>query len=230
MIKIAKQLAYKTLTKYKLYNSRDYNDIAVVIEKHGFILIQFKKYNNMKEVVECIEKLHLAERIQQKDAFIYLSNNLKLVFINSDLSDEDKYILLCHELGHILDPSLQNSNFSYFKIQNEEFANEFSYHLQNPSIWIRLKLSIFYKPLFVTSFIICILIIGSIGVTTVASNLSVSNSINCVEKCYVTSNGKKYHREFCIVVKNRTNIKAYKTSNDAKNEGYTPCLLCIGEE
>lgn len=230
MNKIAKQLAYKTLQQHKLHNSRDYNDITVVIEKQGFILIPFKKYDNTKEVAECIEKLHLEENIQKKDAFIYLNNNLKLVFIHSDLSDEDKYILLCHELGHILDPSLQNSNFSYFKIQNEEFANEFSYHLQNPSIWIRLKSSMFFKPLLVAFLIMFLLIIVGIGVTNVANNLSVSSSVNGVERYYVTSNGKKYHRDFCIIVKNHTNKKEYKTLEDAKNDGYMPCLLCIGEE
>lgn len=230
MIKIAKQLAYKTLKQYKLYNSRDYNDIAVVIEKHGFILIPFKKHNNTKEVAECIEKLNLEENIQKKYSFIYLNNNLKLVFINSDLSDEEKYILLCHELGHILDPSLQNANFSYFKIQNEEFANEFSYHLQNPSIWIRLKTSIFYKFLLTAFFIICLFFLTGIGAIHVSNNLSLPTSINYVEKCYVTTNGQKYHRNFCIVVKDLSNLKEYITFDDAKKEGYTPCLLCIGEE
>lgn len=230
MNKIAKQLAYKTFRQYKLRNSRNYNDITAVIEKQGFILIPFKKYNNTKEVAECIEKLHLEDKIQKKNAFIYLSNNIKLVFVNSDLSDEDKYILLSHELGHILDPSLQNSNFSYFKIQNEEFANEFSYHLQNPSIWIRLKFSRFFKPLSATIFIICLLIVGGIVVTNIANNLSVSSPISSAQKCYVTPNGKKYHRDFCIVIKNRKNIKTYKTSEDAKDEGYDPCLLCIGDE
>jgi len=230
MIKIAKQLAYKTLKQYKLCNSRDYNAIAVVIEKHGFTLIPFKKHNNTKDVAECIEKLHLEENTQSKDAFIYLNNNLKLVFVNSDLSDEDKYILLCHELGHILDPALQNSNFSYFKIQNEEFANEFSYHLKNPSIWLRLRTSMFCKLLVVAFFVMCILVVGAIGATHVSNDLSAATSVDYVEKCYVTPNGEKYHRHFCVIVKNMANLKEYETFDNAKNEGYAPCLLCIGEE
>lgn len=229
MIKIAKQLAYKTLRQYKLCNSHDYNDIAVVIEKYGFTLIPFRKHNNTKEVSECIEKLHLEESTQNKDAFIYLSNNLKLVFINSDLSDDDKYLLLCHELGHILDPSLQNSNFSYFRIQNEEFANEFSYHLKNPSIGIRLMSSIFYKLLLLSLFILCVLFASDIGATHITNNLSVPASVNHIEKCYVTPNGQKYHRNFCIIVKDLATLKEYATFDDARSEGYAPCLLCIGE-
>ena len=228
MIKIAKQLAYKTLTRYKLCNARDHNDIAVVIEKQGFTLIPFKKHNNTREVSDCIEKLHLEDIVQNKDAFIYLNNNLKLIFINSDLADEEKYILLCHELGHILDPSLQNSNFSYFKVQNEEFANEFSYHLKNPSIWLRLRTSTFYKLLLVAFLILCVLFIGGIGATHVSNNLSAATSVSYIEKCYVTPNGQKYHRNFCIVVKNLAKLKEYETFEDAKKEGYIPCLLCIG--
>lgn len=230
MIKIAKQLAYKTLNKYKLYNTRDYNDIASVIEKHGFILIPFKKYGNTQDVAECIAKLHLEESIQNKDAFIYLNDNLKLVFVNSALSDEDKYLLLCHELGHILDPSLQNSNFSYFKIQNEEFANEFSYHLKNPSLWNRLNSSMVFKIVLLAVFVLCVLFVGSIGTSHISSNLSVPTSIDYVEKCYVTANGQKYHRNFCVVVKDLQNLKEYEAFDDAESEGYAPCLLCIGEE
>ncbi len=230
MNKTAKQLAYKTLQKYKLRNSRNFNDITNIIEKQGFIVIPFKKCNNAEDVSACVEKLHLEEIIKNKDSFIYLSNNLKLVFINSDLSDEDKYILLCHELGHILDPSLQNSNFTRFKIQNEEFANEFSYHLQNPSLLIRLKSSKFFKPVLISLFSICLLIVCSIWLINVSKNFFVVNSTNITETYYVTSSGKRYHRDFCIIVKNRTSITEYKTLEDVKSNGYTPCLLCIGEE
>lgn len=230
MNKTAKKLAHKILIKYTLRNDRDYNNIADVIEKQGFVLIFFKKDNNTSEVSECIKKLHLEDQIQHNNSFIYLNNNLKLVFINSDLSDEDKYILLCHELGHILDPSLQNSNFSYFKIQNEEFANEFSYHLQNPGICIKLRLSKLFRIALFLFFIVCLLFIARFGLSNAKNSLPTSTTINSDERSYVTSHGEKYHKSFCIIIKNRTNLKTYSSSAEAEKDGYKPCLLCIGEE
>lgn len=46
---------------------------------------------------------------------------------------------------------------------------------------------------------------------------------------YITSSGKKYHKEFCSVIQNRTNLYyGYKENLEAM--GYEPCHLCIGEE
>lgn len=45
---------------------------------------------------------------------------------------------------------------------------------------------------------------------------------------YITSSGDKYHREWCTVIQNKTNI-FYGTKQDLENMGYEPCHLCIGE-
>ena len=154
MNKAAKHLAHKTLIHNKLYAALTYQDLQQIIEDKGFQIVSYKKYNNSEEIDECITRLCLQDRIQQHDSFIYLHNNLKFVFINSDLSIQDNCVLLCHELGHIVDPHMLSSDLSYSKIQSEEFANEFSYHLQNPGFFVKSRSLLSLKSVinFLTSF------------------------------------------------------------------------------
>lgn len=44
---------------------------------------------------------------------------------------------------------------------------------------------------------------------------------------YITSSGNKYHREWCTVIQNKTNI-FYGTKQDLESMGYEPCSLCCG--
>lgn len=44
---------------------------------------------------------------------------------------------------------------------------------------------------------------------------------------YITSFGDKYHREWCTVIQNKTNVY-YGTKEDLENMGYEPCSLCCG--
>ena len=41
---------------------------------------------------------------------------------------------------------------------------------------------------------------------------------------YVTSNGQKYHKEFCHTIKNSK--KESMTKENAIKAGYTPCKIC----
>lgn len=45
---------------------------------------------------------------------------------------------------------------------------------------------------------------------------------------YITSSGKKYHKEFCSVIQNRTNVY-YDYKENLEAMGYEPCHLCIGD-
>lgn len=229
MNKLSKKLAYKILRKYNIHNSRDYKCVQSVIEDNGFTVIPYKKHNYSKDLSECIACLQIEDEIEKNNSLFYKKNDFKLVFINSDLSSEDKYILLCHELGHVMDPTLQNSNSSCITIQNEEFANEFSYHFQNPSLLNRLTTPRIFKPLLLAICILVVLIIAGITLRTVSTYSNTLEAISTNSELYVTSNGKKYHRDFCIIIKNRTNLNLYNTIEDAKKDGYKPCLLCIGE-
>lgn len=43
---------------------------------------------------------------------------------------------------------------------------------------------------------------------------------------FVTPSGSKYHTEYCRYVEERTDISYYNNSEEAEQEGYTPCSMC----
>lgn len=233
MNKIAKRLARKILTHNKLYTTPTCQELQKIIEENGFVIVPYKKYNNSDEISECINKLNLQNKIQQHDSFIYVNNNLKLVFINSDLSTQDKCSLLFHELGHIVDPNLLSSDLSYSKIQREEFANTFSYHIQHPGTSVKLLSLLSLKSVIITTLAILAFLICGIGLyhNHIHSEIPTA-TVEISEETpmyFVTSSGEKYHKDFCIIVKYRNNICAHPL-DELKNKGYKPCLLCIGEQ
>ena len=233
---LAKEKARKILSQNKLYALTDYNDLQRIIETNQFTIIEYKKYTNSEPVSELINRLRVENEIQQNDSFLYIHNNLKFVFINTDSSDEDKCALLRHELGHICDPNFKNGDVSYSKIKREEFANEFSCYAKNPGIGFKLKLFIIKKRKLLVGIIAVILCVLGLflmikpliiqptkAVTGDASNDAFSDSTY-----YVTSAGKKYHLKHCIIIKYKNNLTEIKL-NDAVNKGYKPCLICFAK-
>ena len=140
-----KHIALKTLIKNKNYFSNSYVDLQRIIESNQFTIIEYKKHANSEAVFELIKRLGVENEIEQNDSFLYIKNNLKFLFINVDIPDEDKCSLLRHELGHICDPDLKNRNVHYSKIKKEEFANEFSYYIKNPGICCMIYIFIIKK-------------------------------------------------------------------------------------
>lgn len=118
-----KEKALKILIQNKLYSLTDYNELQRIIESNQFTIIEYKKHSNSEPVSELIKRLGGETETQQSDSFLYMNNNLKFIFINADISNEDKCSLLRHELGHICDPDLKNSNLQNSRIKREEFAN-----------------------------------------------------------------------------------------------------------
>jgi len=231
----AKHIAYKILVKNKLCSSPTYEELQRIIESKQFTVIPYKKHGNSRYVAELIKKLEIENEIESNDSFFYLNNNLKFVFINSDISHEDKCALLRHELGHISNPNLMVNEVNCSRIKQEEFANDFAYNIKNPNRYIYLLSLLSKKPILIACiFALVILIIGIFCLSNHYTNKTISNISNSISPntytdnlYYVTSGGKKYHRNFCIIVKNRINIQEH-TLSDAKSKGYKPCSLCIG--
>jgi len=232
-----KYIAFKTLIKHKLYLLNNYTDLRYIIESNQFTIIEYKKHINSEPVSELIKKLKLENETQQNDSFLYINNNLKFVFINSDISDEDKCSLLRHELGHICDPDLKNTGLQNSGIKREEFANEFSCYTKNPGI--RLKGYVFLIKKWKLIVAAIALVTCLLGVAFITNTLimplakpatgNVSTYVNADSTYYVTSAGKKYHLKHCIIIKHKNNLTEIKL-NDAVNKGFKPCLICIPEE
>ena len=234
---LAKEKALKILIQNKLYSLIDYNDLQRIIESNQFTIIEYKKHSNSEPVSGLIKRLKVENETQQNDSFLYINNNLKFLFINGNVSPEDKCALLRHELGHICDPDLKNSNPQDSRIKREEFANEFSCYTKNPDILLKIYVFLIKKwKLLVAmmSLIACLLGVAFIINTLIIPPTKpvtgdVSTYVNSDNTYYVTSAGKKYHLKHCIIIKYKNNLTEIKL-NDAVNKGYKPCLICIPEE
>lgn len=233
---LPKRIAYKTLFQNRLFTSPDFDELKHIIELNCFTFIEYKKHSNSEYVSELIKKLEIEREIEHNDSFLYVKNSLRFVFLNADVSIEDKCSLLCHELGHILDPHFESHQLNYSKIKKEEFANEFSCYIKNPSIWFRLFMLIIKKwKLLVTIIALLIYISGLLFVLSSriipqTSRVATDgpNSEILDNAYYVTSGGKKYHKKSCVVVKYRNNLTKY-TLGAAQDAGYEPCLICLSE-
>ena len=234
---LAKEKALKILIQNKLYSLINYNDLQRIIEYNQFTIIEYKKHSNSETVSELIKRLRIENEIEHSDSFLYINNNLKFLFINADISDEDKCAILRHELGHILDPDLKNNNPQNSRIKKEEFANEFSCYIKNPGIIFKFYLFIIKKWKLLVGMIA--LIACFLGLLVMINSLIIqpakpvtsdeTTHIISDSTYYVTSSGKKYHRKNCIIIKYRYNLTKIKLS-DTINKGYKPCLICIPEE
>ena len=232
-----KHIAFKTLIKHKHYLLNNYTDLKHIIESNQFTIIEYKKHSNSEPVSELIKRLGVENETQQSDSFLYINNNLKFVFINTDISNQDKCALLRHELGHICDPDLKNSNLQNSRIKREEFANEFSCYTKNPGI--RLKIYVFLIKKWKLLVAMMVLIACVLGLSVVNKSLitqpakpvtgDVSTYANSDSTYYVTSAGKKYHLKHCIIIKYKNNLTEIKL-NDAIKKGYKPCMICNPDE
>lgn len=232
-----KHIAFKTLIKHKLYLLNNYTDLRHIIESNQFTIIEYKKHTNSEPVSELIKMLRVEKEIEQNDSFLYINNNLKFVFINADISDEEKCSLLRHELGHICDPDLKNNSSQNSRIKREEFANEFSCFAKNPGICLKIYVFLIKKwklLVAVMALIACLLGVAFITNTLITPPAKpvtgdVSTYATSNNTYYVTSAGKKYHQKHCIIIKYKNNLTEI-TIADALNEGYKPCKVCNPEE
>ena len=215
--------------------SMSYSDLVGVAEKKGFTVIEFTKFAD-EDANELINELGLSGKAAAYSAFVYWSNSVRLVFIEKDLSNSEKTALLRHELGHICDENYRNSSFSH--IQKEEFANSFSTFLCSPPLYIRFLAWIKKRKVVCSAAVALVLLVGLfvfvlqpkfLDNKQTSSGVSAVSSGDKTEMFYVTTHGKKYHRENCPYIKSRTNVEKHNLEYMLEN-GYTPCFYCVADD
>ncbi len=233
-----RKTAYSLLFKRKQFKKLTLDDLFDIIEKTGFRVIEYKKYSYSDYLNKLINKLDIEKEIQEKDAFLYYNDRLKFVFLNEDLSDEDKYIVLSHEIGHIYDEQFLLSETVYSNTKKETFANEFVHYLNRFPVGFRAFNFLHKKPLAgILALTITLSSFAGIAVLNKSHSLNyfspaVANTVNfknlSPDMYYITSTGTKYHKSFCKHVKYNPNVQGFHPS-DKVLEDYMPCLDCIGE-
>lgn len=230
--------ANKFLIKNRLLQSPDFDTLKMLIEEKGVSVIEFSRYYPSPELTELFERLNIENKIKNKDCLLYIKNNLRFVFINSDVSKADKEILLSHELGHICDNRLEFSNSSYSNVEKENFANEFSYRLRHQHFHTK-AISFFLKKKLICLGASIALLTVPFGIsnmlehTNSIQNDNIYNNVDYISSpkeqlYYITETGERYHRAHCKHIKNNKSTLNIDLA-EAVSAGYTPCLDCIGE-
>ena len=218
-----KKLARTFLKKNKL-TIVDYSVLKNAAADMGYAVIEFNSVFNEKDVDTIIQNLNLGEMALKSRGFTYVSTEYRLVFVNENLNNEEKLIVLAHELGHIVCMHFSLGPIIGNDVREEHEANEFSHYILTPSNFIKTKNAIVaHRKTFFSSIVVLCLLIGSLTVYWVMRNKNLY-----AEDLYVTATGERYHKKDCIFVKNKTNIQKL-TKEDFEKGTYSPCDMCLPE-
>ena len=200
----------------------NYSVLRDVIKSIGFTIIEFNAIFNDKDVETIIQNLTLDEGILRSRGFTYTDKNYRLVFVNEDLSDDEKMYVLSHELGHIICGHYSAAPIIGRDVKEEHEANEFSHYLLKPHSLRKFKIAVSeYKRIVImlTSVLFVILAL-------VVAGLIVNKEKSYYGDFYITTTGGKYHQAECIHVKNNNNIERL-TKEQFKSGEYEPCGTCL---
>ena len=176
-------------------------DIKNLCKDYGYDVVEYGSPSSM----------HLMDElgIRPAQALTYCQGSIHLVFVDRSLDDNEKRLVLAHELGHIVSGHLFNPGEKDYNIQQEYEANEFAHYLMNPGKITQLSVWLLRRWKIIAAVAAAVLI----GVF-VWENIDVGY--------YVTKTGTKYHRRNCEYVKGKWDVKRIFNV-----DGYEPCSVCI---
>lgn len=203
----------------KLYKQLKGNITFEAIETHlkkqGYRIIFFNAPLGDTE----LQRYKLSEKAQKTKAFTYSCTTAKIIFINNQLSVEDKFYLLLHEMAHIILKHLEPGKISMSNsILLDIDADAFVHYLLNPQ-------PPSYKTAAVGIVISCILA-GGIFFKP-ASNVATTSVANITTQpgntVYITSTGEKFHTANCGTIIGRSTAQITRTEALKIHE---PCSMC----
>ena len=95
-----KNVAETFIKKYKL-TIVDYSALKNTATEMGYTIIEYDSVYNDTDVETVIHNLDLGQVVLQSRGFTYADKNHRLIFINEELTEDEKVLVLAHELGHI---------------------------------------------------------------------------------------------------------------------------------
>jgi Zn-dependent peptidase ImmA (M78 family) len=182
---------------------------------------EFKPINE-KDVETVIQNLDVGENALKSRGFTYVSAEYRLIFVNEDLTDEEKLLVLSHELGHIVCEHFSVVPIIGNDVKEEYEANEFAHYVLNQSTFIKgKKLFAKNKKLvlsIITIVVLCILVFC-------ATNI-IKRKQSYYGEFYITTTGSKYHKKDCIFIKEKNNVERLTKEQFSTSE-YSPCEMCL---
>ncbi len=219
----AKKAAFSLIKQYKL-GIPSLDDIVFIIKSYGFDIIDYEFGKGQKSVDSLISELSLQSLASTGKAFTYQRGEIKLVFVCSLMTSEEKRYALAHELGHIVAGHLTSEVYNKANVTEEYEANEIAHYLLHPSIGLKAENWVYrHKSLVIVSLVILLIGIGAV----------LMRHYSMVEKTYygeyyVTENGEKYHDEDCIYIKDKSNVHRL-TIEEYESGEFEPCRICLDD-
>lgn len=216
-----KNKAKQFLREYKLA-SVTLSDLRKVIPVLGYTIIEYNNIYNDENVDALISALGVESATEKSKGFTYCDRHRRLVFVHEDLSDQEKLYVLSHELGHIYLNHLSNVPIIGKDVVEEHEANEFSHYILNTSKGLSFRNFVVKRKKLLVAVLIVVLV-ACIGTTLF---LALGSNDTPYGEFYITSTGKKYHKDACIFVKDKTNVHRI-TPEEFESGNYAPCEVCL---
>lgn len=216
-----KKLAHDFCKKHKVLKP-SYESMSNIAESLGYLIVEFNFIYNEEHVSVLIEKLKLDDAILREKGFTYVDSKHRLIFVNEDLSNDEKLMVLTHELGHIVCNHFSHINIIGLDVQEENQANEFAHYILVPEWNERIIRGIRSnrKQAIVAS--IAVILIIFVGILSIYS----FHEKKYYGEYYITESGQKYHEKECIFVKDKDNVHRL-TEDEFETGDYEPCQICL---
>ena len=185
--------------------------------------IQIIFFNTPQGDVE-VMRYNLKSKTEKYSAFTYWGT-VKIIFIDNDISCEDKLYALLHEVGHILlghigDGKLYIRNRILIDIEADAFTHEVLHPRKKKRVFAPCLASILIGFILGGSFACTYFNVDTASVSdiTYAEELETE-----AEYVLVTPSGTKFHRSDCRYVRGK-DCTEYTREN--ASEKYAPCSVC----
>lgn len=215
--------------------------LQAALEDRGYTLVPFLASGNTSAVTTVLETLHLEQMAASAKGFTYADASYRLVFCRSDLSEEERCMILAHELGHIALDHLTHAPVLGKDVSEEFEANEFARILlaapaaRRRRRWLICAAAALLLVLGAAAWRIAAS--GRDSAKTAAADRSlpegqseqaVSRGTDYYGEYYITPTGTKFHTKDCRFVSGEKSTGVRRmTVDDYETGRYTPCSICL---
>ena len=217
----AKETAYALLSEYGI-TSINLKTVIYITENKGIELFEYGS-DNYAGVENLLRELKLENAAAASHGFAFSDGMNDIIFVRETLTEEEKVLVIAHELGHILLGHLKGAASMYVGAREEYEANEFVHYIMNVAPLFRLKIRIHEKRRAVLGIAAAVMIVAA-GICTVAGIIKYDSAADY----YITETGEKYHQADCVTIRGK---KVHKMTEEERESGkYTPCAVCLPEQ
>lgn len=194
--------------------------VISALQSQGYTVVPFNAVSNSRDISELAALLGVGEYLRSSKGFTYADSNNRIVFLNEDLSEEERVYVLLHEQGHILCRHLCEGNILGNDVVQEHEANEFVHFVLYPTLGMKIAQRRKQIIILLSAIIAAVTIIALIG--------AVNQQKTYYGEYYITETGHKYHKADCVFVKNKTNVRRLTEEEFGSGE-FEACEMCLPE-